>query len=472
MNSNLSLQADLVPAIRSDSNVNKSHTHPIAGSMLILGYARVSTKHLSQATSIPNQVARLEAYGCHKVWKERASSGDSDRSEFQDMIAYAMKAAKSQSVCIVVSERERLWRNLEEQMIVLQHLYDHGIEFHDLAGKIEIHEPEGRLTTHILGAAAEFQRNLTIKKVKRQKAEARDQGLPLGKPPFGYQLSDDKRQLEPDPNTWNIAKEIVNRYLQGEGLHRISSWLLKTHGIKRDRASISRWLDSPKISGHQRYIITEKDGTCEKWVYNTHKALVTPEIEKSIIQRKKNNKAHCGNNQPLYAVSGIVHCKSCEVGINWSNQKEFRYGRCKGKFPKKCPHSGTVRADRVEQAIITAICLRADEIAEAILPPKGDRPDPEILKLEQQIQKKKQFHKENGGDGLEQDIWKLETELAHMRNQIDARHQNNERNNEVIQMLAQPTFWDGMSEQDRNLIYKDLGIVVWVRGREIVSVEL
>ena len=80
---------------------------------------------------------------------------------------------------------DRLGRNLEHLIALLEELQALGVAFVSLAEGIDATTPAGKLQMHILGAIAEFERARIVERVRAGFARAKAQGTRLGRPTTG-----------------------------------------------------------------------------------------------------------------------------------------------------------------------------------------------------------------------------------------------------------------------------------------------
>ena len=149
-----------------------------------IGYARVSTTD----QNLDLQRDALRRAGCRRIHEDRASGGDSDRPQLR-----ACLERLAPGDCLVVWRLDRLGRSLIDLIRIVADLERRGVAFESLMERIETASPVGRLMFHVLGALAEFERNLIRERILAGLAAARARGRPIGRPgklsPVGiYQL--------------------------------------------------------------------------------------------------------------------------------------------------------------------------------------------------------------------------------------------------------------------------------------------
>ena len=139
-----------------------------------IGYARVST----QEQNLDLQLKALEQAGCNKVFKDHAVSGTQrDRPQLKKALA-----ALGDGDVLVVWKLDRLGRSLAHLIEMVSELKGRGVGFASVSEKIDTTSPGGKLFFHIIGALAEFERDLIVERTKAGMQAARKRGRHLGRP--------------------------------------------------------------------------------------------------------------------------------------------------------------------------------------------------------------------------------------------------------------------------------------------------
>jgi len=84
---------------------------------------------------------------------------------------------------VVVWRLDRLGRSLRDLIDIVNLLKDNGIQLKSLQESLNTTTPSGRLTFHVFGALAEFERDLVRERTIAGFAAARERGSKLGRPP-------------------------------------------------------------------------------------------------------------------------------------------------------------------------------------------------------------------------------------------------------------------------------------------------
>lgn len=128
-----------------------STTNSAAG--LLIGYARVSTDE----QRLDHQLDALEAAGVlrRNVFVEKVSGASRKRPALD-----RCRKALRQGDTLVVTSLDRLSRNLGWTILFMDDLNRNGIIFRSLTQSIDTGTAQGRLMMHLLGAFAEFEREM------------------------------------------------------------------------------------------------------------------------------------------------------------------------------------------------------------------------------------------------------------------------------------------------------------------------
>lgn len=140
-----------------------------------IGYARVSTSD----QNLDLQLSALKTAGCTRVYTDQGVSG----AEFErDGLSKALKALQAGDM-LVVWRLDRLGRSLVDLITLINDLATKKIEFHSLTEAIDTSTSGGRLTFHIMGAMAEFERAIISERTKAGMRVARARGSRIGRKP-------------------------------------------------------------------------------------------------------------------------------------------------------------------------------------------------------------------------------------------------------------------------------------------------
>ncbi len=138
-----------------------------------VGYARVSTS----SQSLENQIEQLKTVGCEKIFSEkRSGKNETDRQEFQ-----IMKNFIREGDVLFVTKLDRLARSVIDLHEFAKFLQDKDVGLKVLHQNIDTTSPAGRLLFTMLGAIAEFERDLINERVREGIEAAKLKGVKFGR---------------------------------------------------------------------------------------------------------------------------------------------------------------------------------------------------------------------------------------------------------------------------------------------------
>jgi DNA invertase Pin-like site-specific DNA recombinase len=144
-------------------------------------YVRVSTSDQDtglQQTEL-RQYVESRGWEC-VVYEDRAQSGaKNDRPALNSMLT---DLRRRKFDIVVVWALDRLARSLKQLLTIGEECRSLNVDLVSLKQNIDTTLPAGRLTLHILGAVAEFERELLRERVKAGMAQARRTGKHVGRP--------------------------------------------------------------------------------------------------------------------------------------------------------------------------------------------------------------------------------------------------------------------------------------------------
>jgi DNA invertase Pin-like site-specific DNA recombinase len=143
-------------------------------------YARVSTTD----QTCENQLLELRSYCQARGWPatEYVDTGVSGAKERRPALDRLMAAASKRQIdAVVVWRLDRLGRSLKHLIDTIKALADAGVSFVCPEQGIDTSSSAGRLQLHVLGAFAEFERDLIRERIAAGLARARKDGKRLGR---------------------------------------------------------------------------------------------------------------------------------------------------------------------------------------------------------------------------------------------------------------------------------------------------
>jgi DNA invertase Pin-like site-specific DNA recombinase len=180
-----------------------------------VGYIRVSKQEQNEAL----QRDALKDAGCEKYFSDKITGSKFERKGLEELLAFVRPGDT-----VIVWKLDRLGRSLKDLIETLNMLKDRGVDFISLTEKIDTTTPGGKLIFHLMGALAEFERDLIRECTNAGLAAARARGRIGGRP---KRLATNgkvalARRLFADPNhsipeicsTLGISRSTLYRYVR------------------------------------------------------------------------------------------------------------------------------------------------------------------------------------------------------------------------------------------------------------------
>lgn len=194
--------------------------------MTIYGYARVSTKGQSKyGTSLEEQVKQLKAKGCEVIFQESYTGTTKERPEFSKLLETVKENDQ-----IIVTKLDRFARSALDAIQIIKELFEKGVVVYILNMGLVEDTPMGRVILTVMGAFAEFERDMIVERTQTGKAIAKENNPEFteGRP---QKLSDevlDEALVYLESHTY---EEAVNKY-------KVSKSTLIRHKRRRKAESL------------------------------------------------------------------------------------------------------------------------------------------------------------------------------------------------------------------------------------------
>lgn len=147
-----------------------------------IGYARVS----STGQSLELQLEALKAAACEKIYREKASASTTDGRPELEKALDQLRAGDE----LVVTRLDRLARSVPDLYAIVNRIDQAGAAFACLQqGAIDTASSTGKLMLGVLGAVAQFERDLLLERQREGIARAKGAGKYRGRP---------RREIDPE----------------------------------------------------------------------------------------------------------------------------------------------------------------------------------------------------------------------------------------------------------------------------------
>ena len=155
--------------------------------MALVGYARTSTLH--QAAGLEAQRRQLAALGADKIFAERVSSLDA-RAQLDAALDYVREGDT-----FIVTKLDRLARSMTHLVKIVETLERKKVALKILDIGVDTGTPAGRLFLNMLGAIAQFEREIMLERQKEGIAAAKAAGRYQGRKPTARAKAPKVKQL-------------------------------------------------------------------------------------------------------------------------------------------------------------------------------------------------------------------------------------------------------------------------------------
>lgn len=457
----------------------------------IATYRRVSTQEQARETDAYERQGWQLDQECLKypdvprlTFQDIQSGRRDDRPDFMALEKVIREGKVS---ILIVSEIKRLSRDLEKNAQLQKLLQLHDVRVYEiLLGRfLDFTNPNDWSYFVRSGMDGEQESRMLSARVAQTFAWHRSQGkMGGGRVGFPYRRSPNDGYIEPHPEQWDIAVQIIAFVLeQGSPNMNTIIWMREKLGMIRTRTWLSEWIRSPLLRGHTPQNTRQKNGNVKRkseWdlVRDTHISLFSdPRLkgaEKRIDQMITDGSRRRGaaRKQTLYPLSGLIYCDRCgetchikklhnknypdktyyyvmcsaraEAGKNFGG----KYGNFKGQR-----RSINTTYSEVEDAVNLALADRAEElvglaIADTMLEPTET---PEIIALRSSIQRLTGMNDPDLADTIADKTQRLNRLILSQEsggiNEVDRL--------QFVQLFSNPITLETFSDAEKREIYQD-----------------
>ena len=136
---------------------------------MVYGYARVSTRGQARdGTSLADQKQKLLAAGADRIYSDSCTGTNINRPQLSTLIDTLKPGDK-----LIITKLDRLSRSVRDGSNIIQQLHDRGVAVHVLNMGLIDNTPVGKLLLNVMLSFAEFERDVTIERLREGKEVAR-----------------------------------------------------------------------------------------------------------------------------------------------------------------------------------------------------------------------------------------------------------------------------------------------------------
>ncbi len=167
----------------------------------LVGYARVSTD--DQTTRL--QLDALKAAGCDAVFEESESGARRSRPQL-DRALGELRPGDT----LVVWKLDRLGRSLRDLLDVAEALRERDVALRSLTEHIDTSTAAGKMLYAVLGAVAQFERDVLRERTVAGMRAAKSRGEHIGRPPAlsPLQIREAKKMLDRGESPNHVARVL------------------------------------------------------------------------------------------------------------------------------------------------------------------------------------------------------------------------------------------------------------------------
>ena len=171
-------------------------------------YVRVSTAGQTVENQERELLAHCDRQGwtVFKVYRDEGFSGSlADRPALNELMA---DARQGRFDFLLTWKIDRVARSISHLLEVLSDMRSLGVGFMSLTEGINTETAQGRMLASFLGAIAEFEKELVVERVRSGMARAKANGVRVGRPRAGFDVSEAIR-LKQGGQSWSQVAKVV-----------------------------------------------------------------------------------------------------------------------------------------------------------------------------------------------------------------------------------------------------------------------
>lgn len=149
--------------------------------MKVAIYVRVSTRKQDETNQLPRlrELAKNRGFEVYREYGDEASAKDANRPGWKELM---QDASEHRFEAILVTKLDRVMRSLLQLNITINNLQTYGVKLicADI-GEIDYSTPMGKVQMQIIGAIAEWEREIIVQRTKEGIEAKRARGVHLGR---------------------------------------------------------------------------------------------------------------------------------------------------------------------------------------------------------------------------------------------------------------------------------------------------
>jgi DNA invertase Pin-like site-specific DNA recombinase len=287
-------------------------------------YARISLDRAGESLGVARQEKDARAKAKALGWTVAQVYTDNDLSASKDVVrpAYNRLIADLEAgtiSAVVVYDLDRLTRKPAELEAFIDLADRLHVSLANVSGDVDLTTANGRMLARFKGAIARGESDRIGERVKRQKQQRAEEGLPFGSRyrAFGY-----TRAFEIVEDEAVVLRDAFARVAAGESVQSITSeWntkgILTTAGGRWRRGAVALVLKRPGYAGISTYAGQRVGAT-------SYPRIIDESIYEA-AQQSMTGKGNVGRNARTYLLSGICVCGRCHLPMYGNVSSQGRY---------------------------------------------------------------------------------------------------------------------------------------------------
>ena len=314
-----------------------------------IGLARVSTVKRAQDVSIAAQERQLKDAGCDRVIAVRESAFKGKRKGWHELRALVAGGTVDEVICV---DQSRLARDGSDREFLEECAVQGTVVRALTGGVIETKTVGGFIQSSVISTMNEaFSRQLSLKVkdgLDRGKANGR---FSCGRVPFGYRYNRESGKVEPHPEDWPKARQMVLDLLSME--MNVTGYV-RTFRPGWSPTGVAGWVKKPMLRG---IVANQPEGvkplfSSEEWGRTSR-----------LLEHRKGSPSQ--STRTVHLLTGLVRCESCSKNL------KYKFGergvpRIHCANPECGCYGRGIRVMLVRSQLVDALRVAAQEMQEAI----------------------------------------------------------------------------------------------------------
>lgn len=177
--------------------------------MIVAIYVRVSTRKQDETNQLPRlrEIAKNRGFEVFNEYSDEASAKDANRPGWKELME---DASNHRFDAILVTKLDRVMRSLVQLNITMSNLQAYNVKLicADI-GEIDYSTPMGKVQMQIIGAIAEWEREIIVQRTKEGLEARKARGAKLGRKRRDDIPLDTIATLRMNGSSWNlISKDL------------------------------------------------------------------------------------------------------------------------------------------------------------------------------------------------------------------------------------------------------------------------